>query len=931
MILTTNTLFDISRHTNKTIKLADYLAKAGQPILFNKMAMVDQESSEIAFIEAFNSDIIETTKKISDMHALLSTVDENGNVIHLKGEKSLSKIFGEHYNKIDQTIEFPFGKINLKKDFSREDCQNQIVEKFLKLNEAEYKRIFKARNKIFKHSKDQLYTDEDKIEFLSTVTERNKYDNAITAIKNMSAEYTDFRKHLTLENKSIIDDQITFQRSMIDSITKDSTYITKLDQFVQISSPHKKQKELLNLILEELKENKLIDSVEIDKDTDLNAFLNMMQQIKDIKFNVAEAVSLKARKLGNYNANGLFYVGANIVAVDVKNPSAAVHEMVHAVDLKNENIRNSVSRKNFASVMRGYLTLDSGYTEKQINYYNSTAEIIARAGEISFIFEKYDFKPEEESVIEFAERVSPLQKQENPYDLNLAKNIKFYTEEYPSIYFNLKDMNVDDLTLMKEYYKSYFRVKEELKIEPLKQVAELDHKEHKVIGTKTRYKISPVGLITHENIVNLMEYNEKNKIIDPTIIIRNIFENSTKLNRTTKTISNDDVRDQIKIFENLVKWVDENDNLYLLSRMMEEKSKLFLPKNNTNIFLIDEFLNNNLSIELDINKDFKNFEDSIGDLISKYKEIEQRNDNNRYKDLDTLSSEYKLVSENTLEYSTNTIKDILMRNEKRVEMLKKSKETIKLPNDRVLNSYSIGKRFGLVDKLMQKKYDEHGEKIFSYFKKEDMAPLLLIYEASDNSRTKQNVKVYLSEKSRLEKDHQCLSNPLFLKSKSLLELINKNGLIDGLKSNENDLNILMSANIKEEAFLSYYRNIRDVQTILDRKESILQNAITINRENLIPFNNIDDFNYTLENIKDHVSGTIPDYEKTQKTILEYENSFKVVDDTKDLSVDNTIKQGKLDESIISKINDKIGLNKPKSVDVPEIKVKKTPKNQINLF
>ena len=97
-MLTRNTLMDISKHSNATIKLADYMVKSKNPLFYNEIQKIDANSDEIDLIEAFHKDLGKTVTTLDNVHQLLSTVDEKGEVLHLKGEKQLQEIFGENYD-----------------------------------------------------------------------------------------------------------------------------------------------------------------------------------------------------------------------------------------------------------------------------------------------------------------------------------------------------------------------------------------------------------------------------------------------------------------------------------------------------------------------------------------------------------------------------------------------------------------------------------------------------------------------------------------------------------------------------------------------------------------------------------------------------------------------------------------------------------------
>lgn len=909
MRLTKNTLFDISKHTNKTVKIADYLSKAGHPLLFNKMAMVNEQSSEIEFIEAFNKDIADTTKKLHDVHQLLSTVDDNGNVIHLKGERSLKAIFGESYDQDNQTILLPFGKMHLKRDFSRDSVKNQIVEKYLGLSEEEYNVLFKARAKIFKHSKDQLYNDEDKIEFLSTIVDREKYQNAVDSISEMSDKYTTFRESLTLEEKSLVDDKITFQRSMVDNITKGSTYITEKDGVVQYSNGHKKQQALLDQIIVELKENKSIDSVEIDPDTSLEAFLALMKQIKGVKFNLSEAVCLKSRKLGNYNANGLFYPKENIVALNVETPSAAIHEFVHAVDLKNSNIRYSSKRHSFAAKMREHLDL-SGMNLKQKTYYNSTAEIIARAGEVAYVLEHYDFDPNRESLKDFSDRVSVLQDSTNPYDLNLVKNIDTYLKN-SDIYFNLLEMPNEDLMLMKDYFKTHFRIQQELEILPLKNVPVPDHVEHKVIGTRERYVATSIGLINSENIGNVLEYNNKNKIINPERLIKEIMYNPLRLNRTRKNLSNGDVMVQQSIIKKMCDWAFENDDFYLMSRIAETRVHV-----DANIDLEPYFLMEGLKNKKGVFK--ANYMDGVPEYLEKVKPLVEEYIPLTYKDRERqaeLIKENNELSEKTITKPNLLLEDILKAapDMKKIDEIRSAAREYEDGKKNKLNyGTGINGFYRHVDSMLMNTYNKDGDKIFNYFKKGDIFPIAIATQPNKlgyNSTIDRNIQRYHNEQRIISGSNDTTAIKNYNTSEVFVKLVDVTYGFDNILNKRDRLELITNPDFAKNS-KGYPTNSLRIEQKLENKHIMemiekTNRVISVDNSVLEPIMKESVKSISNDYIQKKSKG-LDNYEKVQADILEYENTFNPKEDVEIIKMDTP-------ENNIEKPEVKVEIDNKKSI------------------
>ena len=566
--LNQNTLVDIARHSNKTLKMADFMVRAGYPFLYGEMARVDSETPAIESIEAFKKDIDKTATQMEQVHELLSTVDENDTVLYLKNaEKNLSVIFGDAYDKKNKSIQFSSYKLNLKYPFSKEDFLDQVTKSLVNQSYDEFKEMFKSRNKTFKLDDKSLYTDEDKIYFLSIIKNRDAYSKVVDKIRGFGEGFGQYRSNLSLEEKNQIDNEITFNRSMIDSVTQNSTYLTKEDGIVKLGSPHKKEQSNINKIVDFLKENDFIKAIELDPETSLEGVIDVLNKTRDINFNLDNQVVFKVRKLGNYKANGLYMNSQRIVAVDIKNPSAAIHEFVHAVDLGRDDIRHSQQREDISSKYRNKINTDD-LPESHKNYYLKGSEIIARLGEVGYILNQYDFQ-ENEAINDFQERVRKEEKKEQPYDLNLAKSVDIYFDKMANEYFNVKSMSKEELMEVKEYYQSYFGVKNN-DIKPINLIkVDPDEKKSEVVRQIQKHKLKPVSFFSSDNIKFALDYNKREQLIDFPKLFKEIFENPVDIDRAVKKYDRDTLNSQRVFFKELGDWVKNEKNPYLTSLVLE--------------------------------------------------------------------------------------------------------------------------------------------------------------------------------------------------------------------------------------------------------------------------------------------------------------------------------------------------------------------------
>lgn len=727
MILDSNTLFNIAKHTNKTLKLADYVIKAKRDLFYNSLAKIETTTNEVELIEAFHSDLQDTTSKIKDIHTLLSTVDENGNVLHLVGEKNLETIFGEAYDKKEQTLELPFATIHLHRELDRESLKFAIAKKFFGFNNQEYTKFHSQRKNTFNLSEQELYEDDEKIEFLTSLRLREKYQPAVDKIKELISSNIDFRKRLTLEDKNLIDKEITFDKSMVDSVAQASLYISKKDGVLQWGSGFKtKYPKEIESIVKALKENPYVDAVEIDKDTSPLAFLSFLNQIKDTKFNIKKPVILKSRKLGVYRASGLFYPSQNIVAVDVKNPSAGLHEFIHATEDTNDEILNSKSRYDMGRLLRNRIDkteLAIAVPKSKIGYYLSTTEIMARAGEIAYLFEKYDYKPENESYSEFKERVEAGQKITTVYDLNLVKNISKY-ETNTNIYFNFTEMSPDVVHSLRDYYKAYYRVDNTDKLENmLGEVKVPERTPHQVVKEVKRYQKTSLSGIQSDTLERLLNYNDKNKTIDPGIFINKFILENTSIGRTTKVLTEDLFADQNKSFEVLCNWAFDNKKFYEMSRIIEGFYRIN-SKVNTESLSVMDYLKTEPSFELNLD-----YRDSLSHFKEETQKIHERrnviydqimkseiSNADYHNGMDELKIEYKSLYTSTILKPKAEYDDLKNKTDMYQNLVSVSRNSNY--NEFRLNSL----RQGMILKMMHQTLERDGNEIANYFTKDDIAP-----------------------------------------------------------------------------------------------------------------------------------------------------------------------------------------------------------------
>lgn len=192
-----------------------------------------------------------------------------------------------------------------------------------------------------------------------------------------------------------------------------------------------------------VKELDFIRSVEIDKDTDIVKFHDMLVDISRMGLDFPDAFDLKSRKLGNYRACGISvtrdglseeYGFANadlrIVAVDVNYPTSLSHEITHFRDRENTPFREKMINHFRSKINES--ALEEMYPGKT-GYYLSGREVLARMGEIGFMLNQFGYK-DNESMDEFkarviVERESVVDEGKSRFNVSLSKNIETYLGE----------------------------------------------------------------------------------------------------------------------------------------------------------------------------------------------------------------------------------------------------------------------------------------------------------------------------------------------------------------------------------------------------------------------------------------------------------------------------------------------------------------------
>lgn len=556
--LTNNTLIAISKHTNKVLKMATYMAQSEQPMLLDNVYMIDDGTPQKDALELFQKDFDKTVDLIEKSHQLLSTVRGDHIVEQLdNNNKDIREIFLDKYDSTFYRVQLPSITLELKQGLEKDDVRNSISNAVLGIDYKTFKEFLKNCDKIYKLDEYSIETEEDAIEYLASLAYREKYDVIVNKIKTIAGDFSTYRETLGLSNRNLIDNEITFTRSMIDSVMKNSTYITK-ENVEQLASAHKKNMGDVKRLYEFIKTNNYISSIELDPDTNLKSVIDILQKTESLKMNIPEQFCLKCRKLGNYNANGLYLPRQHIAAVDISNPSALIHELTHAADISNPELNGHKLREEIINKFKKRIDSNDLSVKYKLSYYLNPEEVIARLGEISYVLNKNDYKGENMS--DFIAKVKTHEGEYNSDFLNIAKPIDEYLRK-SNIYFNFDTMKKEDLIEIKEYFRSYFGVNND-EIKPIYSKAiEYEQKvTKKAKKTENKYKDSPFVKLDPTSIKKALDYNLEKNIIPFDDFFFAIAENINMIARSKKGIKGDAVTAQFDTAKIIYKWVADSNN-----------------------------------------------------------------------------------------------------------------------------------------------------------------------------------------------------------------------------------------------------------------------------------------------------------------------------------------------------------------------------------
>lgn len=226
-------------------------------------------------------------------------------------------------------------------------------------------------------------------------------------------------------------------------------YEKSIDQFTRASAwQTKKQiKQETKNIMEETTLRRYFGFVELDNDVDLGLFCEFEQEMAEIFPLLPQVESipdLRLRKLGNYQALGLYHGVSNTIAIDFRGPEdkdksdyapnqngiqSFLHEYGHFLDYNARNDGQLLSmQSNFKKVVAKYRENiqhlpATSLIRKKSEYYGTPTEVFARA------FELYSSKEKFETSFIKRPEVYEIEEEYQCFDKEMVRDLVSYFDQ----------------------------------------------------------------------------------------------------------------------------------------------------------------------------------------------------------------------------------------------------------------------------------------------------------------------------------------------------------------------------------------------------------------------------------------------------------------------------------------------------------------------
>ncbi|OGS70707.1 MAG: hypothetical protein A3F91_09340 [Flavobacteria bacterium RIFCSPLOWO2_12_FULL_35_11] len=492
-----DTLEDLKPHLDEINKYRDYLLAADLPDLplYSNIDSLSEIDSPVNIIDAIKSDINDSAALFESIAITLSEKNH-----------PLEKIITTDGAKREITL----GRFSFRKEGHR-FWAGYNGGPFSSSSRAE---ILKASKELLSKTTTGLYAGNMKDEIFDSAEnnlkdltyamdraydKNNKYDYArLFEQRGRIADVISFtlvkvKREISVvesdtEMKTILEEIAGRANARANDIKRDSLVISNLDENSGAAILQNPQRVAIPPeFMSTLGNIRSIKHVELDSNSDLEKVTALLREIEGANIATNEAYTFKVRYLGRHNAYGIYFKeGRNLdgvvenmnqVIVDIRYPFSFIHELTHHIDLTGQ-IEN---RDELTYLLGGYNSYD-GVPSSKIAYYSNDAELIARAGEVSYTLYQSKFK----EVLELlkaqrdgdSETVSSLKKElgvefdateENFFEImavnsktsGLSKSLDFYVENR-GIYFDLKNRTIEELGHMYSTFQNLLNFEDKI-------------------------------------------------------------------------------------------------------------------------------------------------------------------------------------------------------------------------------------------------------------------------------------------------------------------------------------------------------------------------------------------------------------------------------------------------------------------------------------
>jgi len=369
-------LMNFKKHSNTLARLIAtvQLKENGVECHFdNASEAIEMRASRSEILEALDKDVSKSAEVLFNAQPIIGSI-KDGRVREFDSiYNTIEDVFGATYDKIENTItlcgvSFEVGAVS---NHTRVELKALILKGIFGIERKELVDVLKTLVK-YEETKNEY---EKAILYPSTILA----DKIIAKVVAEDVAFSNVRKTMTHEERAAFD--ATFSRTGIDGVIQNSSFVNS-DGVQQIAPSHK-QAELRELSSLLNGNTKYVEAVEIDGDGDVAKMTSLVKQVERFQLNASFKFTMKARKLGNYSAIGLFMQSQLLVAVDVRTTAAVLHELahlVHLVDFADDAYVNYLIAKLTPMVcVPDELSSKTGY-------YQEPTEVVARACEIGALF-----------------------------------------------------------------------------------------------------------------------------------------------------------------------------------------------------------------------------------------------------------------------------------------------------------------------------------------------------------------------------------------------------------------------------------------------------------------------------------------------------------------------------------------------------------------